>query len=273
MEKILNFIDHHPTAFIVIGVTCGVVIFGLIAYWQARAGNKENKSRVEKIFLWNVAWSTGSTSYMNIKTALIPVVLIVGGVAIWLTGQQGSINKQEQLAFVDPACNGQANEYADLGFGVEHTYTGNLKEGLPVEIVLSCDHESFKIEGSVTQKISLEDLERIDSELNHNYELANIGSGNEVVDVNSDYNFDGYNDLSSVAINGSEVDSTFIFLYNPVIRQFEYNTELSHLENIILDSSKKYVQEDLSYYTESGEHIDGIYKTYIWVNGHLKLKN
>ncbi len=201
-----------------------------------------------------------------IYAALI-VTLIGGVVAIELTRQLDSIDNQSQLAIGDPACNGQANKYFDLGFGIEHMFTGNIKEGMPVEVVLSCDHESFKIKGSVEQNITLEGLEKIDPVLNHNYELADFSSGDLVVDVNSDYNLDGYNDLSSLAINGSQLKSVLVFLYNPTSSQFEYNHELSSIPNIGVDKDKKLIESYTCGWMSDKDCKNDQYK---WVNGYLE---
>lgn len=177
----------------------------------------------------------------------------------------------------DPACDGEKNEYYDLGYGVEHVYEGELIPGQKVSITLSCDHQKLIVRGAVNQTISgddvLSDVEK--AEPHESIELADTHVGTDVVSVGSDYNFDGYNDISSVAGDGSgwqAVDTYFIFLYNPKTKKFEYNKQLGELENISLDPKKKEIYQFFGY-REDGFRRDGyawsaqgvLYPTYIEV--------
>jgi hypothetical protein len=66
--------------------------------------------------------------------------------------------------------------------------------------------------------------------------------GRKSSDVEDDYNFDGYNDLSAISSNGQGfdgVDSFNIFLYNPKIQKFVYNAEISKLQNSLMDTKNK----------------------------------
>jgi hypothetical protein len=130
----------------------------------------------------------------------------------------------------DPACNGSQNQYYDIGFGTEHHYSGEVAPDIKVKITLSCDHTRFFISGDVNQVIAT------------TTELADLVAGTEVVRVENDYNFDGYNDLSTIWSNGSgqtQIDSSFIFLYNPASNKFILDEKLSSLENSYPKSDTK----------------------------------
>jgi hypothetical protein len=67
-----------------------------------------------------------------------------------------------------------------------------------------------------------------------------------------------------------------VYLYDPITKQFIFNNELSKLENLQIDSEKKYVQENLSYWTKPNEEIGvqgneeiEVVQSYKWVDGHL----
>lgn len=153
---------------------------------------------------------------------------------------------------------------------VEHVYYGNLKEGQPVQIILSCDQERFTITGAVKQVIDINDTKMF-PDLDMFNALADIASGSGVVYLEDDYNFDGYNDLHTISSNGQGwdgVDSVNIFLYDPVVQKFVFNTELSKLQNVLPpDYENKFIFEDFSYYNGK-EHVEA-YRKHKWVNGHL----
>lgn len=163
-------------------------------------------------------------------------------------------------------CLGKNDPYYNLGFGIEHEYNGNIQSNMPVNIVLSCDHKTFTITGSINQIITSRDT--VDSSYKGEIsELADLVSGTEVVKVNTDYNFDGYNDLSTINSNGSgvnQVDGYYIFLYNPSLKKFVYNKELSQIENVYVPEGSKNEVASSAYY------ING-YKTtfYTWSQGKL----
>lgn len=121
----------------------------------------------------------------------------------------------------------------------ENIYYGEIKKDMPVKIVLSCDQERFNIVGSVTQLIdSTNGVDLVGDDV----VLVDISSGSQVVYVEDDYNFDGYNDLSAISSNGQGfdgVDSFNIFLYNPKIQKFVYNAEISKLQNSLMDTKNK----------------------------------
>lgn len=121
----------------------------------------------------------------------------------------------------------------------ENIYYGEIKKDMPVKVVLSCDQERFNIVGSVTQLI--DSTNGIDL-AGDDVVLVDISSGSQVVDIEDDYNFDGYNDLSAISSNGQGfdgVDSFNIFLYNPKIQKFVYNAEISKLQNTLMDTKNK----------------------------------
>ncbi len=165
--------------------------------------------------------------------------------------------KITQTRSSDPDCTGGI---------LEHIYYGELKEDKPVKIILSCDQERFNIVGSVIQII--DSTNESDMPQNDSFNaLADISNGSQVVYLEDDYNFDGYNDLASISSNGSGVDSYNIFLYDKKLEKFVFNTELSKLQNILVNENNKYVFEDFSYY-EGDKYIED-YRRYKWVNGHL----
>ena len=142
----------------------------------------------------------------------------------------------------ESACDGKKDGYYDLGYGVEHTYTGEIQPGKSVTIVLSCDHLTMTITGAVQQVITAKSLFNYTSpEID---DLADLSSGDQVIDTNSDFNFDGYNDLSTVAVSGNGAYKTvsyYIFLYNPSSKRFVFSPALSNLTNISVNKDEKYV--------------------------------
>ena len=195
-----------------------IIIFFVAAGWVINALSK--KICGYEIFNPHLSWTSIGYKLIMYVTALIVVTLYatVLGIPNW------SI-KKPPLSSLDPECIGVLHEYYILGFGVEHTYEGEIAENMPVKVVLSCDHTTFTISGSINQIITSSDIkENPDDEA---LELADLMLGSEVVKIDSDYNKDGYNDLSSIINNGSEVDSTAVFLYNPQQNKFIYSKELS----------------------------------------------
>lgn len=190
---------------------------------------------------------------MNTKKIFAPILIILlvvvgSGVYVYTQNktkyisEQNSYNLENKGASkIDPACNGDKNEYAMLGFGVEHTYEGEITSGKKVKIVLSCDHRKFTITGAVNQVITSEVFSALgpNTELG---ELADLVAGSQVVDVNTDYNFDGYNDLSSMVVNGSQFKSLIYFLYDIDQNNFVFNKKLSKLVNVSVDKNKKRIE-------------------------------
>jgi len=145
----------------------------------------------------------------------------------------------------DTECNGENNQHYNVGFGIEHYYIGYISDTDPILITLSCDHTQFKITGFVNQIIKSSDLKE------YNYgetiELADLIAGTAVVTL-EDYNFDGYNDISSVAGNVSSVDTYVIFLYNPKTNKFDYSPALSKLKNISINKEEETIQQSYCYF-------------------------
>lgn len=208
------------------------------------------------------------------KTKILVLVLLVSiavyiGVLSFNQNTQSSISSLYQSATTtssvsDPECDGEKNEYYDLGYGVEHVYEGEISPGQKVSVVLSCNHQRFTIRGAVNQIISGDDIlsDEEKAEPHEFIELADTHVGPNVVSIDSDYNFDGYNDIASTVGDGSgfqAVDTYLIFLYNPKTKKFEYNKKLSELENISLDTQKKEIYEFFGY-REDGFRRDG----YVW---------
>lgn len=82
-----------------------------------------------------------------------------------------------------------------------------------------------------------------------------VSSSSELsIDIDSDYNFDGYNDITSLYSEGagySAIRSYNIFLYEPKTNTFVFNPQLSDLENIGVDENKKEVYQDYYYFDKA----------------------
>lgn len=201
-----------------------------------------------------------------IVTTVLFLIAITSVYAVIKKDHRSHGDNLHQPIVSKPDCDGKDNPYYDLGYGIEHEYKGNIRDGMPVQIVLSCDLATFTITGSVQQVIKAEDIPHNDGDV-ESIALADLIAGTEVVDVNSDYNFDGYNDLSSIATNGQGtqgVDSYLIFLYDTKRKQFIFNKDLSSIKNIhIPEGSQKQIA--------SNEYLDDGYKTtfYTWINGKI----
>ncbi len=127
-------------------------------------------------------------------------------------------------------CLGESHKYYDIGFGFENVYKGSVTSEKEVKITLSCDHKSLKIEGSVNQVIKAKDLSQYFN--GEEMELADTISGSLVIEVEKDYDFDGYNDLTSIWSQGSDISSKLIFLYDDKDNIFVFNKELSSIDNL-----------------------------------------
>ena len=174
-----------------------------------------------------------------------------------------SNSQNTSSVYSDPNCNGDQNKYADAGFGVEHIYTGEIKKDIHVKIVLSCNQDKLTISGSVNQVITVDDIKKILNE--SDVDFVDLSMGSEVVNLDSDYNFDEYNDLSVVSSNGSGVDSYNIFLYDPTSNKFIFNKDLSSIQNIIINEKAKLIISDMCYEDDTICKPD----TYKWLNGKL----
>jgi len=172
------------------------------------------------------------------------------------------------LTQMDPYCDGVTNELYDIGYGFEHAYKGEITKDMPVIMVLSCDHTRLTITGSVTQIINGKDVQGNDTG-----EIADTSSGSYVVDVDTDYNFDGYNDLASIMSNGygfHGVDSYAIFLFDPTQSKFVYNIDLGKIKNILVNEETKTVIEGVcGIDTDDEEVCQESYIAYQWKNGKL----
>jgi len=211
------------------------------------------------------------STLFGIIIIIIAVIIILGGVFVW---QHFATQQKQKSAVVssDPSCDGVKDPYYNLGFGVEHTYEGDIKPGMHVKIVLSCDHQKLTISGAVNQVIQSSDLAKYND--GENIDLADLSSGTEVIGLNYDYNFDGYKDLESIVSSGqgiSAIDTDIIFLYNPKINKFVYQPDLSALENIyVYDSDKTIRQEfNLGYDSNTGGGAGFEEIIYKWNNNSL----
>ncbi len=155
-------------------------------------------------------------------------------------------------ASVDVACNGEANEYYDLGFGFTQEYKGTVAQGKEVNMTLSCDHTNLFVTGAVDQTIV------VTSESGVKQELSRGGPHGAVLDT--DYNFDGYNDILSLVSAGQgyeAVDSYYVFLYQPKTNKFLFNEQLSNLQNIVgADATKIEIYQSFNFFEmEDGEQV------------------
>lgn len=168
----------------------------------------------------------------------------------------------------DPACNGEANEYYSLGFGVEHRYEGEIASGRKVSVTLSCNHLRLTVSGAVEQEITAADLGK-EAAFG---ELADLSGGSRVVSLADDYNFDGYNDLASVVSNGqgaSAVDSFLIFLYDPSLNRFTYSRQLSAIENLWPDPATRTIRQQFCYFGDEKPGLTCDQAEYRWISGDL----
>lgn len=146
---------------------------------------------------------------------------------------------------------------------VEGLQYEELKTDTKIVVTNTCGGMTFVLGGAVTQTIAYmhDDLDQL-----------------EIIKLDTDYNFDGFNDFEVVRITsggGEDPNTTYmsdIYLYDQTTKQFVYNAELSKLRNISVDPEQKYVIEEESYYTKSNEHVEA-YQNYQWTNGHLVKVN
>lgn len=124
---------------------------------------------------------------------------------------------------------------------------GMIKQGLPVKAVIACDGKSISISGSINQTLEiLDDVSKQRTELMYRDKEQDLFS--------SDYNFDGYKDITSLYSEGagySAIRSYYIFLYEPKTNTFVFNPQLSDLENIGVDENKKEVYQDYYYFDKA----------------------
>lgn len=156
----------------------------------------------------------------------------------------------------DPECTGELHEYYSLGFGVEQQYSGNIIAGKEVVITRSCDGKKITITGTVKQTIE------------------NAGEPSSI-NLDSDYNFDGFNDIESLISDGQGyegIDSFNIYLYDQKSNQFVLNDKLSNLENIGVDKKKRQIVQYFNFFKndDAGEKVlmENIIR-YVWVKDSL----
>lgn len=153
--------------------------------------------------------------------ALLIITTIGGIVSFFLLGRIEEVDNSQNVAPV-----WVSTKACDLN------YKGEVTEGKTVFVKLSCDRMKFTISGTVTQVIESKDVTTPGDEA---VELADVLGGTEVVKVDTDYNFDGYNDLSTIVVNGQgrqAIDSYLVFLFNPKTNQFEYAKEFTPIINL-----------------------------------------
>ena len=159
----------------------------------------------------------------------------------------------------DPACDGEKNQYYDLGFGIEHSYEGDIQKGKHIKMILSCDHKKLTITGAVEQTIQSSDEELKNTSYGEEQELVGAEALPYGVDTGSDYNFDGYNDLTLTIARGSGVSalySFFIFLYDPIQNKFVFNSGLSNLQNIQVDNVNHDIKQNFGLGKDGWSLID-----------------
>lgn len=209
---------------------------------------------------------------IGIIVIVVVAVIAFGGVFVYQYFTIKNNFGKNISADIDAACDGKKDPYYIIGFGVEHTYEGDIKPGMHAKIVLSCDHKKITISGAVDQIIRASDLARYTGV--ESADLADLSGGDLVVGVDSDYNFDGYKDLSSINSNGQGVSgmkSYFIFLYDPKSNNFVYNNGVSSLENITTNESKKEIYQEFCFYKNDELICNKIY--YKWSDDRLLKVN
>lgn len=209
---------------------------------------------------------------IGIIVIVVVAVIAFGGVFAYQYFTIKNNSEKNISVNTDPACDGEKDPYYIIGLGVEHTYEGDIKPGMHVKIVLSCDHKRITISGAVDQIIRASDIAKYTG--GESADLADLSGGDLVVGIDSDYNFDGYKDISSINSNGQGVSgmkSYFIFLYDPKLNKFVYNNAASSLENITTDESKKEIYQEFCFYRNDELICNKVY--YKWYDGHLLKVN
>lgn len=282
---ILTIVDRVGYLFLYSSGAVTSLFFGYYmvnSLWYARKIEKERKNRgLEKLVPSGV-----EVKKKKLRLGLIIPVWFILLLATIFTAFYEEQKKMDDLAQAptieqyaerinpnDPSCTGESNEFYNLGFGIEHVYTGEIQKGMPVEVVLSCDHKKFTISGAVEQVIRSVDITEPGEE---ELELTDTSGGSLVVDIVDDYNFDGYKDLSSIMSNGSGVtgiDGYFIFLYDKNTNKFILNRELSSLYNVVPEYYQKHIQEIFvcSIPDNDDEDWQTSINLYEWINGELVL--
>ena len=192
------------------------------------------------------------------KIFTIALCILLGVIGTILLYNHNKSNREtvSRIGVKDPNCNGEKNESYSIGFGIEHEYTGTIIEGKNVKAILSCDHDQITISGSVSQKILAKDIRLYDEEVVSESErtmigdygdfteLADLSRGAEIaVDFGNDYNFDGYNDLATLASSGSGYSTILVFLYNPKSNTFEFSRDISSKINIYPNKDEKILEQ------------------------------
>jgi hypothetical protein len=206
---------------------------------------------------------TNNHTVRPVLAGIFLLVLVGGGVClntIYHHKKQSSVQpiNSSSVSVADPYCTGSDHPKADFGYGIENTYTDFITPAMPVTIVLSCNQDKLTITGSINQIITSEDIihgEGLDiangmDTLRYSpddFNLVDTSNGSEVIDTATDFNFDEYNDLSVIVSNGMDdegydgLDEYAIYLYNPSVHQFIYNSDLSSIANISVNESQKTV--------------------------------
>lgn len=209
---------------------------------------------------------------LGIISIAIAIIIIVGGVFAYQYFSKSKITSVNE----DKSCNGENNPDYDFGFGIEHKYDLLLNEGdsdraMSINIILSCDHKKISISGAINQKI-------LSSDLAEYYNGENIdliypeGIDNNI--SSDDYNSDGYDDLAVVYSRGngiSAVEYDLFFIYNPKNNKFIYNSQLSELENISVETLDHIITQyfDKGYDQKTGGNFGFEEITYKWNNDLL----
>lgn len=198
-------------------------------------------------------------------TIVLVVVLIIAGISAYIiqknTSQKAS---KKALTLQSSVCPDGTSP---------RSYNGQVASGTPVNIMLSCDHKEFVITGGVQQvlkslQLSGKKIETTEGTMTwEDMSLVDTSSGTDVVHLDTDYNFDGYNDLTSIWSNGmgaTGINSVLVFLYDTEDSKFVFSAPLSSIQNIKVKSESKTVLSHI------GFGADGyIAQTFTWAKDKL----
>lgn len=136
--------------------------------------------------------------------------------------------KTETVLVEDIECENEDDVYYN-------PFEGQINNEMSIKLELSCDHNRVNITGSVNQEIVR--FKKNNRGESQESELVVNSSG---LSFDEDYNFDGYNDISTLYNYGAgymALYDNYYFLYDPLQNKFIFNKELSDLQNLVIKST------------------------------------